>query len=172
MRRSPRLVGTVGLLILAGVVSAILAYQAFDAARSQRRTAEATLNDYAKLADWQLTRQAKNQLLTQVVMSLFRPAAQIDPSHLAKSTLAPVDVEDIARQMAGWCGCLSGVRYFFRYDWSDGTFRTTETDLPDADLAWARDTMVAYAKAIGPVRDPGAITFGSPDGRFGPYKNL
>jgi uncharacterized membrane protein YsdA (DUF1294 family) len=47
MRRSPRLVGTVGLLIMALVVAAILAYQAWDAARSQRRTAESTLHDYA-----------------------------------------------------------------------------------------------------------------------------
>jgi signal transduction histidine kinase len=170
MRRSPRLVGTVGLLILAGVVSAVLAYQAWDAAASQRRTAEATLSDYAKLADWQLTKQAKNQLLTQIVTSLFRSAIQLDPSSLKKTALSPSDVEDIARQTAGWCGCLSGVKYFFRYDWSDGTLRTTETDLPDADLAWARDTMVKYVKALGPVRDPDVITIGSSDA--GPFKNL
>ena len=46
---------------------------------------------------------------------------------------------DEARRMVDWCGCLTGVRYFFRYDWHEGTFRTTETDLSDADLAWARD---------------------------------
>ena len=170
MRRSPRLVGTVGLLILAGVLTAVLAYQAFDAARSQRRTAESTLSDYAKLADWQLTKQAKNQLLTQVITSLLRSATQVNPEALSKSALAPAEVEDIARQTAGWCGCLSGVKYFFRYDWPDGTLRTTETDLPDADLAWARDTMVAYAKALGPVRDAQVTTFGAPDA--GPFKNL
>ena len=65
MRRSPRLVGTVGLLILALVVCAVLAYQAWDAARSQRETADNTLRDYARIADWQLTQQAKNALLTQ-----------------------------------------------------------------------------------------------------------
>jgi len=170
MRRSPRLVGTVGLLILAGVLTAVLAYQAFDAARSQRRTAESTLNDYAKLADWQLTKQTRNQLLTQVITSLLRSASQVNPEALSKSALAPTEVEDIARQTAGWCGCLSGVKYFFRYDWTDGTLRTTETDLPDADLAWARDTMVAYAKALGPLRDPQVTTFGAPDA--GPFKQL
>ena len=55
MRRSPRLIGTVGLLVLALVVAAVLAYQAWDAAASQRLTAESTLHDYAELADWQLT---------------------------------------------------------------------------------------------------------------------
>ncbi|HEY9227836.1 MAG TPA: HAMP domain-containing sensor histidine kinase [Gemmatimonadaceae bacterium] len=171
MRRSSRFVGTLGLLILAMVVAAVLAYQAWDAARSHRRTAEATLHDYAKLADWQLTQQAKNQLLTQVATSLMRQASAVIPDSLERTLLAPVDVEDIARQTTAWCGCLGGVKYFFRYDWKDGTFRTTETDLPDADLAWARDTMVAHAKALGPARDQ-VVAYGSPDGRFGPFKNL
>ena len=71
----------------------------------------------------------------------------------------------------GWCNCLSGVKYFFRYDWHDGTFRTTDTDLPDADLAWARDTMVAYAKSVGAVRDREVVAFGSPERSFGRFKN-
>jgi signal transduction histidine kinase len=172
MRRSSRLVGTVGLLILALVVAAILAYQAWDAARSQRRTAESTLHDYAKLADWQLTQQSKNALLTQVVTSLVSQASHVNPDSLARTVLEPVEVEDIARQMVSWCDCLAGVRYFFRYDWKDGTFRTTETDLPDAELAWVRDTMAAYTKALPPLRDRQILAFGSPDGRYGPLKNL
>ena len=170
--RSRRLIGTVALLILALVVAAVLAYQAWDAARSQRRTAESTLHDYAKLADWQLTQQSKNALLTQVVTSLMWQASHVNPDSLASTVLAPAEVEDIARQMVSWCDCLSGVRYFFRYDWHDGTFRTTETDLPDADLAWVRDTMVAYTKALPPLRDRQILAFGSPDGRYGPLKNL
>jgi signal transduction histidine kinase len=172
MRRARRLVGTVGLLILALVVAAVLAYQAWDAASSQRRTAESTLHDYAKLADWQLTQQSKNALLTQVVTSLMWQASHVNPDSLSKTVLAPVEVEDIARQMVSWCDCLGGVRYFFRYDWKDGTFRTTETDLPDADLAWVRDTMTAYTKALPPLRDRQILAFGSPDGRYGPLKNL
>jgi len=172
MPRSRRFVGTVGLLILALVVAAVLAYQAWDAASSQRRTAESTLHDYAKLADWQLTQQSKNALLTQVVTSLMWQASHVNPDSLAKTVLAPVEVEDIARQMVSWCDCLGGVRYFFRYDWKDGTFRTTETDLPDAELAWVRDTMAAYTKALPPLRDRQILAFGSPDGRYGPLKNL
>jgi signal transduction histidine kinase len=171
MRRSPRLIGTVALLIMALVVAAALAYQGFDAARSQQRTVDATLHDYAKLADWELTQQGKNQLLTQVVTSLMRQASHIDPKRLAATVMPPAEVEDMARETAGWCNCLSGVRYFFRYDWADGTFRTTDTDYPDADLAWARDTMVAFTKA-GPPPDRNILSFGSPDGRFGPFKNL
>jgi len=172
MRRSPRLVGTVALLILALVVCAVMAYQAWDAARSQRQTAESALHDYAKIADWQLTQHAKNALLTQVVTALSSQASQVDPAHLERTVMAPEQVEDIARGMVEWCKCLSGVRYFFRYDWKDGTLRTTETDLSDADLAWARDTIVAYTKALPPLKDRQILAFGSPDGRFGPLKNL
>ncbi|HEY6829517.1 MAG TPA: HAMP domain-containing sensor histidine kinase [Gemmatimonadaceae bacterium] len=172
MRRSPRLVGTVGLLILALVVCAVLAYQAWDAARSQRETADNTLRDYARIADWQLTQQAKNQLLTQVVTALSSQASQVDPAHLERTVMTPAQVEDVARVVVEWCRCLSGVRYFFRYDWRDGTFRTTETDLSDADLAWARDTVVAYTKSLPMLRDRRVLAFGSPDGRFGPLKNL
>jgi signal transduction histidine kinase len=172
MRRSPRQVGTVALLILALVVVAVLAYQAWDAAKSQMRTAENTLHDYAKLADWQLTKQTKNQLLTQVITSLYGPATQLDPAALQKTVFSPAEVEDQARQIMGWCNCLSGVKYFFRYDWHDGTFRTTDTDLPDADLAWARDTMVAYTKSVGAVPDREVVVFGSPERSFGPFKNL
>jgi signal transduction histidine kinase len=172
MRRSPRLIGTVGLLILALVVCAVLAYQAWDAARSQRETADNTLRDYARIADWQLTQQAKNALLTQVVTALSSQASQVDPAHLDRTLLTPAQVEDVARVVVEWCRCLSGVRYFFRYDWRDGTLRTTDTDLPDADLAWARDTVVAYTKSLPMLRDRRVLAFGSPDGRFGPLKNL
>jgi signal transduction histidine kinase len=99
-------------------------------------------------------------------------ASHVNPDSLAKTVLPPVEVEDIARQMVSWCDCLGGVRYFFRYDWKDGTFRTTETDLPDAELAWVRDTMAAYTKALPPLRDRQILAFGSPDGRYGPLKNL
>ena len=92
MRRSPRLIGTVGLLVLALVVAAVLAYQAWDAAASQRRTAESTLHDYAKLVDWQLTQQAKNALLTQVVTSLSRQASHINPDSLAQTVMPPSEV--------------------------------------------------------------------------------
>src|SRR3569833_1641225 len=170
MRRSPRLVGTVGLLVLALVVCAVLAYQAGDAARSGRQTADNALNDYARIADWQLTQQAKNALLPQVVATMVSPATRVVPDSLSRSVLSPVVFEDEARRMVGWCNCLGGVRYFFRYDWQEGTFRTTETDLPDADLAWARDTIVSFAKRMAPP-DRGIVTFGSPGGGS-PVKNL
>ena len=172
MHRSPRLIGTVALLIVALVVCAVLAYQGWDAARSQRRTAENALHDYAKIADWQLSQQAKNALLSQVVTSLSAPASRVDPSELASTVVSPAQAEQIARGVMSCGSCLSGVRYFFRYDWRDGTFRTTDTDLSDADLAWARDTMVAYTKSLPPQSQRRTLSFWSSNGQFGSLHDL
>ncbi|HEV8234749.1 MAG TPA: hypothetical protein VGP84_09130, partial [Gemmatimonadaceae bacterium] len=101
MRRSPRLVGTVALLVLALVVCAALTYQAWDAARSQRAMAERTLQDYAKIADWQLTQQAKNALLGQVVTSLIQQASRLQPDSLQRTRYTPIEVGEIARDMMG-----------------------------------------------------------------------
>ncbi|HEY2164258.1 MAG TPA: hypothetical protein VGH04_09720, partial [Gemmatimonadaceae bacterium] len=166
MRRSPRLVGTVALLVLALVVCAALTYQAWDAARSQRAMAERTLQDYAKIADWQLTQQAKNALTEQVVTSLIQQASRLQPDSLQRTRYSPAAVGEIARDMMmGWCSCLDSVQYFFRYDWKDSTFRTTETDVSDADLAGVRDTMVAYVNDLAPPpNDRGVVHFVTPDG--------
>ena len=166
MRRSPRLVGTVALLVLALVVCAALTYQAWDAARSQRAMAERTLQDYAKIAEWQLTQQAKNALLEQVVTSLIQQAARLQPDSLQRTRYTPGEVGEIAHEMTRRCNCLGGVQYFFRYDWKDSTFRTTDTDVSDADLARVRDTMVAYVTdMVPPPADPGVVHFVTPDGR-------
>ncbi len=164
MRRSPRLVGTVALLVLALVVCAALTYQAWDAARSQRAMAERTLQDYAKITDWQLTQQAKNAFTGQVVTSLIQQASRLQPDSLQRTRYTPVEVGEIARDMMGWCKCLDGVQYFFRYDWRDSTFRTTDTDVPDADLARVRDTMVAYVNDMA-LPDRGVVHFVTPDGQ-------
>ena len=174
MRASgPRSVGTVLLLALALVLVGVLVYQAQDAVRSQQRIAEATLNDYASFADWQLTQQAKSSVLSIVITSFSAQASRVDPQRLAQTLMSPEQAEADARAITEpWCRCLGGVQYFFRYDWSDGTFRTTANELPDAAIAWARDTVVSYAKSLAPISGPRPTIFGSPDSRFGALRPL
>src|SRR5262245_60073108 len=171
--RTTRSLGAVVLLALALVLVAVLAYQAQDAARSHQRTAERTLSDYASFAGWQLSQQAKNNILGAIILSLSRPASHLNPADLDRTVMAPEEVEVVARSMVEyWCHCFQGVRYFFRYDWQDGTFRTTATKVPDEALAWARDTIVAYAKSLPPVNGKQPTVFGSPDASYGPLKQL
>jgi signal transduction histidine kinase len=171
--RSPRSLGTVLLLALALVLVAVLAYQAQDAARSHERIAEATLSDYASFADWQLAQQAKSSILSTVITSLSAQASRVDPEHPELSLISPEEAEADARAITGpWCQCLGGLEYFFRYDWADGTFRTTANGLPDAAIVWARDTLVSYAKSLAPVTGLPPTIFGSPDSRFGALRPL
>ena len=171
---SPRSLGTIILLGLALVLVGVLVYQAQDAARSQQRIAEATLDDYASFADWQLSQQAKGSILSPVITSLSAQASRVDPERPEKTIVSPEQSEADARAITEpWCRCLGGVHYFFRYDWSDGTFRTTANDLPDAAIAWARDTLVSYAKSLAPLTGPRPpTTFGSPDSRLGALRPL
>lgn len=170
---SPRSLGTIILLGLALVLVGVLVYQAQDAARSQQRIAEATLDDYASFADWQLTQQAKGSILSPAIASLSAQASHVDPERVEKTVVSPEQSEADAREITEpWCRCLGGVQYFFRYDWSDGTFRTTANDLPDAAIAWARDTVVSYAKSLAPMTGPRPTTFGSPDSRLGAFRPL
>ena len=171
--RAPRSLGTILLLALALVLVGVLVFQAQDAARSQQRIAEATLNDYASFADWQLTQQAKSSVLSSVITSLSAQASRVDPRRLAETMVSPEQAEADARAITEpWCRCMGGVQYFFRYDWSDGTFRTTANELPDAALAWARDTVASYAKSLPPITGPQPTTFGSPDAAFGALRPL
>ena len=171
--RAPRSLGTILLLALALVLVGVLVFQAQDAARSQQRIAEATLNDYASFADWQLTQQAKSSVLSSVITSLSAQASRVDPRRLAETMLSPEQAEADARAITEpWCQCMGGVQYFFRYDWADGTFRTTANELPDAALAWARDSVVSYAKSLPPISGPQPTTFGSPDAAFGALRPL
>ena len=126
--RAPRSFGTVLLLALALVLVGVLVFQAQDAVRSHQRIAEATLNDYASFADWQLTQQTKSSVLSPIILSLSAQASRVDPRRLAETVVSPEQAEADARAITEpWCRCLGGVKYFFRYDWSDGTFRTTGT---------------------------------------------
>jgi signal transduction histidine kinase len=171
--RAPRSLGTILLLALALVLVGVLVFQAQDAARSQQRIAEATLNDYASFADWQLTQQAKASVLSTVITSLSAEASRVDPRRPAETVVSPEQAESDARAITDpWCRCMGGVQYFFRYDWTDGTFRTTANDLPDASIAWARDTVVSYVKSLPALTGRPPTIFGSPDSRFGALRPL
>src|SRR3954453_12179047 len=102
--RAPRSLGTILLLALALVLVGVLVFQAQDAARSQQRIAEATLNDYASFADWQLTQQAKSSVLSTVITSLSAPASRVDPVKPSATVVSPEQAEADARAITDpWC---------------------------------------------------------------------
>ena len=57
-----RTTSLVAILVLTVALAAFLAYEAWDAARSHRATAERAIRDYAKFAAWEFSVSAKEVL--------------------------------------------------------------------------------------------------------------
>lgn len=166
----PHSLGPVLFLTLALVLAAVLAYQAADAVRSHRETARRTLRDYASFAQTQLTHHAKTSLLANLVAGFMMPASAVDPAALHQSLYDPYDLEKEVRETLGSCRCLDRTGFFFRYDWKDGVFQTTEPTVPMAVLEWARDTIIGHVKRLPKVTERTPLTFGAPGG--GPLREL
>jgi signal transduction histidine kinase len=139
----------------------VLAWQAYDAARSHRAAAQRALHDYSSLAAWQLAQQTRHGLLTTLVSALVWPAARLRPDSLEQTLMTPYEVADRARRNTEWCGCLDSVEFFFRFDWAERTMLTTQSAASPALLAWARDTVEAYTRTLPKLTEQRPVTFGS-----------
>ena len=69
---------SIAILLLTATLAGVLAHQAWDAARSQRATAEGALRDYASFAAWEFSLSAKDELYKTLV-SVFGPVAHQKP---------------------------------------------------------------------------------------------
>jgi signal transduction histidine kinase len=172
-RRSPSL----PVVLLGGVVglAAILGYQAWDAASSDRRRAEATLRDYATIGAREFDRQTR-----ALAQPLLRLSLQAVPGALGYDAAAgELSVEHL-RRLVLWqaprvetaldCRCLDGARYAFRVDLADGATAILPLDSvggapPPPSLApWIRAAVLRQAsetaEELGPTRAPGRFDAG------------
>jgi signal transduction histidine kinase len=141
-RRSPHLAPgsafpVVLLLALLGL-SAVLAYQAVDAARSEARSTEHALRGYASFATWELERRAddalRHRLAASLADALARPATAAALSTGAARTLA-------------WCGCAVPVRGAFVVR-ADSAGAIDVAALQPSAAAWLRAN--AAARPVAP----------------------
>jgi signal transduction histidine kinase len=167
--RRPRLLAiapyTVGLLVVVLVLVGALAYKGYEAERSRRTTAEATLRDYAKFAAWEYGFRARNTLLPAIVTPFIAPITLVDPAQPSSRQPSPKQFAELARQRAAYCQCIDSSARFFRYDWRDSSF-VVDRPLPDAVARWVKDTVAAHERRF--ERPPGfmPLSFGSSDSPF------
>lgn len=103
------------MLLLALLVAGVLAYQAQDAARSQRDIAEQTLTEYAAFASERFGDRAGMTLTALQMLSLQLPVSLEDASPDVE--LPSVEAyRTNALEQAAWCGCLDDSAVFFRLD--------------------------------------------------------
>ncbi|HEX5831557.1 MAG TPA: hypothetical protein VFY16_11285, partial [Gemmatimonadaceae bacterium] len=130
--RERRTLLLVGLLALTFLLTAVLAYQAQDAARSHRRTAERTLRDYADYAAVQYAIHAKEGIYARVTDALYGR---------------------MSRRAAGGghagTGCAAhdpSALYAFRMELPTRWIADARGCAPAAVLDWLRDSVARHAE--------------------------
>jgi signal transduction histidine kinase len=153
------------LLLATFVLTAVLTYQAVDAAASHRQTAERALRDHATFAAWEYTRLARKELdwhMYNVVKPLFyhepkNPVALPSPEQL-----------DLSIRTLEQCECSTRKLFtgYFALDLADGrgVWRGRKPDA--ATRSWIADTIRAHAEThYSPRRWDYVLVLGRPQGR-------
>ncbi|MFL5383593.1 MAG: sensor histidine kinase [Longimicrobiaceae bacterium] len=146
LRRSPHLApGTAflaGLLLALLGLSAVLAYQAADAARSEARSTDRALRGYASFATWELARRADDVLRRRLAAPLL---AEVPPDSAAD----PPGLVARAAHALRWCQCRTPVRGAFGLVLADGALWADVAGAPSALDLWLRNG--ARGSALGRI---------------------
>ena len=120
-----------------------LAYQAVDAARSHRATAESVLRGYARIAAWEFSRRARSAV-SGAIGPAFRPLSGMSPP-APGARVPPPDVIDRALALVDDCGCTGLARpsFVFRLDLHDSSFM----------LSRGSDSVADEARLVAALRD-------------------
>lgn len=148
----------VALLLLILGLSAVLAFEALDAARSHRATAKAALTDYASIAAWEFSRRSR-EALDGALFEMLYPAVKAPPVGPGQE---PMSAEKLAEKVGEWpcegCPWIDGADYHFRVDLRSGDI----TVWPEAPSEWMRswlaDTVQKLVKVTDAVRGEHATT--------------
>jgi len=142
LRRSPHLAPgsafLAGLLLALLGLSAVLAYQAADAARSEARSTDRALRGYASFATWELARRADDVLRRRLAAAL--QAAHDDPPAVGAPPASALAAK-AARELA-WCACASPLHGAFVV--------TVRNDGVDADVSGATPTVERWLRERTP----------------------
>jgi signal transduction histidine kinase len=167
---APRITLLVGLLSLTVVLAATLAYEAHDAARSHRVTAERALRDYASVAAWEYVANVQERL-GAAASEILSPVTSVRASS-PYELLAPPDLLSPPGRDVLACRTAVGdsARVLFRVDLRDASVSFSGTSPDSGFVSWLRDTVVThtrlryrpemrYAALADPVRAPGRVVF-------------
>jgi len=159
-RTGPRSGVLVALLALTLALAAALAYEAHDAARSHRATAERALRDYAYFAAYEILAGARDSVHDAL-------AAALSPVTEAKA-LSPYEAlpppAALARTAAVALRCEraadDSARFYFRLDLRDGALATSGAAPAAPIRAWVADTVGAHVRAVYKSSWRYAVIFG------------
>src|SRR3954464_7989990 len=144
--RSTLVVGALALGTLA--LAGLMAYEAYDASRSHRATAERALRDYATFAAWELLANATDNLHTALDAALT-PATGVKATSPYERLPSPTMLAPLAASTLSCAdSAADAARYYFRLDFRDGSPRTSGAALAPGERAWVTDTISAHARGV------------------------
>ena len=145
---------TVGLILFAIGLTALLAYRAFAASRAQQQVVEHTLRDYAGFAAFQLKTATAQRITGQHRQS----AEYIARSVAARGPMPPLAAERVAELFEAkgpQCDCLDGVSFYYHITFADSGIETTASEVATREnVRRIRDTVIANVMASAARRDP------------------
>jgi signal transduction histidine kinase len=152
------------LLVCTLGLATMLAYEAHDAARSHRATAERALHDYAAVAAWELVagvNEAVQSSLGSALAPMTRARATSPYELLAAPSVLATSADNVLR-----CGNPAGdsLRFYFRLDFRDGTLLTFGAPISAAMHAWVADTITTHGRNSYKPDWGYAIVLGGPTG--------
>jgi signal transduction histidine kinase len=154
----------VALLVCTLGLATILAYEAHDAARSHRATAERALHDYAAVAAWELV-AGVNESLQSSLGSALAPmtrARATSPYELLPAPSVLASSADNVLRCARPGGDSS--RFYFRIDFRDPSLATSGAAITPAMRNWLVDTITTHGRSAYKPDWGYAIVLGGPKG--------
>jgi len=137
-RTRPRSTSLAAILVITVALAGVLTYEAWDAARSQRATAERALRDYASFAAWEFSVAAKEYLYSTLVL-IFSPISTDEPLMAGEQLKQP---GVLSRLMTAEYRCPDFPAYYFRVD-LPSRHLVVEGKAPPMTLQrWIRDTVL------------------------------
>ena len=138
---------TVGLILFAVGLTALLAYRAFDASRAQQQMTERTLREYAGFAAFQL----KNATIGRIT-GQHRGAFELVVRWIStRGPTPPLGAERVAALVGAkgpQCRCLDGISFYYQVTFADSGIEATASELATPEnLRRIRDTVIAQTKA-------------------------
>jgi signal transduction histidine kinase len=150
------------LLVCTLALATMLAYEAHDAARSHRATAERALHDYATVAGWELV-AGVNEHLQSALGGAFAPvtrARATTPYELLPAPAVLAAGADAALRCVD--GASDSARFYFRIDFRDGSLATSGATPSAAMRQWLVDTISNQARSVYQPDWNYAVVLGGP----------
>jgi signal transduction histidine kinase len=152
------------LLVCTVALATILAYEAHDAARSHRATAERALHDYAAVAAWELVAgvtEAVQASLGGSLASITRTRATSPYELLAAPAVLETGAANVLR-----CGdpAADSSRFYFRIDFRDNSLAASGAAISPAMRGWLADTIAAHSRSVYKPDWGYAVVLGAPAG--------